>query len=280
LTFAPVLPQRLVSVNERRTATRPPLIVVRLVRSVKEIAPSHQLASQKRPQAGKDVPPEVAHSRNNKDLECQRTPAVAIGAKGFSGGVSNRTGPPPEPEKRTAAPTGYRDGGKTTEQVSTPAKYSSLNGTSSPVRAELSGDNSCTALGLTVSGNAPVLKLARALIAAGHDPVCPIHVFRGSVLALIVRSIGEAAGLAVKESTSDGKPRLAPYRPPAAARARAASGLAPPIAPNGLCGQRYQPANAFQGESAGGHQQATGLRSIRSGKRRTSVIRPDKVRSW
>src|SRR5262249_1779041 len=43
-TPVPALPQQLVSGNERTTPTRPPLIVVWLVRSVKEIAPSHEWA--------------------------------------------------------------------------------------------------------------------------------------------------------------------------------------------------------------------------------------------
>jgi len=44
-TPVPGLPQQLVSGNERATTTRPPSIVVWLVRSVKDIAPPHELAS-------------------------------------------------------------------------------------------------------------------------------------------------------------------------------------------------------------------------------------------
>jgi hypothetical protein len=65
------------------------------------------------------------------------------------------------------------------------------------IRAELVGSDSCTALGITVTAAAPVLALCRKLIAAGHDPGFRLDVFRGETLCLIVRSIGEAAGLEI-----------------------------------------------------------------------------------
>src|SRR6516164_9622984 len=43
----------------------------------------------------------------------------------------------------------------------------------------------------------PVLALCRELIAAGHDPSRPLHAYRDGVLALRIRSIGEAARLRV-----------------------------------------------------------------------------------
>ena len=46
---------------------------------------------------------------------------------------------------------------------------------------------------------APVLAMCRKLIADGDDPDRPLHAYRGAVLCLIVRSIGEAAQLTVKE---------------------------------------------------------------------------------
>jgi hypothetical protein len=42
-----------------------------------------------------------------------------------------------------------------------------------------------------------VLGLCRQLIAGGHDPGLPLEVWRGPVLCLRVRSIGEAAHLRV-----------------------------------------------------------------------------------
>jgi hypothetical protein len=64
-------------------------------------------------------------------------------------------------------------------------------------RAQLSGDDTCTAAGLTARSISPVLALCRMLIEAGHDPAMPLHVYRGDVLALTIRSIGEAAALQV-----------------------------------------------------------------------------------
>ena len=39
-----------------------------------------------------------------------------------------------------------------------------------PIRAELTGSNLCSALGITARAAAPVLALCRQLVAAGHDP--------------------------------------------------------------------------------------------------------------
>ena len=69
--------------------------------------------------------------------------------------------------------------------------------TQAPLRAELTGADRCDALGLTARAYAPMLALARLLIEAGHDPNRPLHAYRGDVLALAVRSIGEAARLEI-----------------------------------------------------------------------------------
>jgi hypothetical protein len=54
------------------------------------------------------------------------------------------------------------------------------------------------ALGVTSCGDSPVLELCRNLVAAGLDPATPLEVYRaGGVLALQVRSIGEAAELEI-----------------------------------------------------------------------------------
>ena len=79
----------------------------------------------------------------------------------------------------------------------------------SVIRAELIGSNTCSAAGKTAIGPAPVLALCRQLVAAGLDPNSPLEVYRGATLALLVRSIGEAAKLTVRESTRDGRPRFA-----------------------------------------------------------------------
>jgi hypothetical protein len=76
-----------------------------------------------------------------------------------------------------------------------------------PIRAELSDARQCSALGITATGNAPVLTLCRRLIEAGHNPILPLEAYRGTTLCLRVRSIGEGAKLTVYEGTR-GRPRF------------------------------------------------------------------------
>jgi len=64
--------------------------------------------------------------------------------------------------------------------------------------ATLSGSDTASAEGISVSSPSPVLALCRKLIAYGFDPAIPIHVFRGDTLALTVRSIGEGARLEIR----------------------------------------------------------------------------------
>jgi hypothetical protein len=66
-----------------------------------------------------------------------------------------------------------------------------------PIRAGLIGSDRCEAEGISVCTAAPVLALCRKLVAAGHDPQRPLHAYRGNVLALRVRSIGEGAQFAI-----------------------------------------------------------------------------------
>jgi hypothetical protein len=68
------------------------------------------------------------------------------------------------------------------------------------VRAELIGDDTAIAAGITARGRAPVLALCRLLIEAGHDPNLPLEAYRGDVLCLRVRRIGAGAGMTVDES--------------------------------------------------------------------------------
>src|SRR5215469_7156293 len=77
--------------------------------------------------------------------------------------------------------------------------------------AELIGSNTCTAAGVTVVDRAPVLALCRALVTAGQNPNRPLHAYRGDVLCLCVRSIGEGARLTV-EDDRHGRPRLRRWR--------------------------------------------------------------------
>lgn len=64
-----------------------------------------------------------------------------------------------------------------------------------PIRAEITGFDRCEAENHAVRASAPVLALCRELVEAGFDPVRPLHAYRGDVLCLKVRSIGEGAKL-------------------------------------------------------------------------------------
>jgi hypothetical protein len=59
------------------------------------------------------------------------------------------------------------------------------------IHAELSGDDTAGACGITTQGSSPILNLCGMLIASGHDPDTPLEAWRGSTLALTIRSIGE-----------------------------------------------------------------------------------------
>jgi hypothetical protein len=85
--------------------------------------------------------------------------------------------------------------------------------------ATLTGSDTATAEGISVTGPSPVLALCRKLIDAGYDPALPLVAYRGGTLALRIRSIGEAARLEIR---GDG----VGFRP------SAKMGAAPPIAPN------------------------------------------------
>ena len=92
------------------------------------------------------------------------------------------------------------------------------------IRAELVGSNACTALGITVRGYAPVLSLCRKLIDTGIDQATVLHVYRGDLLCLIVRSINTGAHVEINaKGTGFIGRRAVRTAPPAAwlARARA-----------------------------------------------------------
>jgi hypothetical protein len=75
------------------------------------------------------------------------------------------------------------------------------------ITAKLTGSDTCTALGLTVRSSSPVLFACRRVINAGHDPSTPMHVFRGNTLALVIRTIGEAARLEINAYGTGFRPR-------------------------------------------------------------------------
>jgi hypothetical protein len=56
-----------------------------------------------------------------------------------------------------------------------------------------------------------VFALCRALLAAGADPEARLEGYRGTTLALVVKSIGRGAELTVRETATDG-PRLVRWK--------------------------------------------------------------------
>ncbi len=64
------------------------------------------------------------------------------------------------------------------------------------IRAELKSSKRCETLGITAGDSAPAY-LCRALVEAGHNRRRPLQVFRGRVLALVVRSIGDGPQLRI-----------------------------------------------------------------------------------
>ena len=70
------------------------------------------------------------------------------------------------------------------------------------IRAELIGDDSAVAPGITARSSSPVVQLCTLLIEAGHDPAARLEIYRGEMLCLRVRSIGEGARLAISSHGS------------------------------------------------------------------------------
>jgi hypothetical protein len=77
------------------------------------------------------------------------------------------------------------------------------------LRAELIGATTCKAAGTTAHGYAPVLTLCRELLAAGLNPDQALEVYRGTTLALRVRSLRDGAVLTVK-TAGNGSPVFSP----------------------------------------------------------------------
>ena len=65
------------------------------------------------------------------------------------------------------------------------------------IRAELFSADCCKALGIEARGAAPVLALCRKLVEAGINRALALEAYRGDILCLRIRSIGEGAGLRV-----------------------------------------------------------------------------------
>jgi hypothetical protein len=76
--------------------------------------------------------------------------------------------------------------------------------------AQLIGDDTAKAGDIVARSRSPVFALCRALLAAGANPNSKLECFRGSVLALTVKTIGAGAKLTIMENNRSG-PRVAPY---------------------------------------------------------------------
>jgi hypothetical protein len=62
-------------------------------------------------------------------------------------------------------------------------------------RAELTGDDICSVLGVTVQTSSPILALCRKLIEVDRDPSTSLEVYRKNILCVRITSIGQAAQL-------------------------------------------------------------------------------------
>lgn len=106
-----------------------------------------------------------------------------------------------------------------------------------PIRADLIGSDQCHAAGITAHGASPVLTLCRELVAAKVDPDHPLHAYRGNMLCLVVRSIGEAAHLDVNSKGTGFIKCRVPVR------------IASPVRPD-VPGHRICPATSHGGRNA------------------------------
>ena len=78
--------------------------------------------------------------------------------------------------------------------------------------AQLIGHDRAQAGDIVARGRSPVFALCRAMLAAGANPNSKLECFRGSVLALTVKTIGIGAKLTIKENDWVG-PKVVPYEP-------------------------------------------------------------------
>ena len=78
--------------------------------------------------------------------------------------------------------------------------------------AQLIGHDRAQAGDIVARSRSPVFALCRALLAAGANPNSKLECFRGSVLALTVKTIGIGAKLTIKENDWVG-PKVVRYEP-------------------------------------------------------------------
>ena len=80
------------------------------------------------------------------------------------------------------------------------------------IRGEFYGSDYCVADGHTAYGHAPGLKMCRVLLEAGYEANRPLHIYRGDVLALKIKTIGWGAMYTVGEDQHR-SPYLRKFKP-------------------------------------------------------------------
>jgi hypothetical protein len=78
--------------------------------------------------------------------------------------------------------------------------------------AQLIGHDRAQASDVVVRSRSPVFALCRALLAPGANRNSRLECFRGSVLALTVKTVGIGAKLTIRETDWVG-PKVVPYEP-------------------------------------------------------------------
>jgi hypothetical protein len=104
-----------------------------------------------------------------------------------------------------------RRGGRSRQRSSSASVGAAMSG-ATVIIAKLIGDDKAQAGDIVVRSRSPVFALCRALLAAGANPNSKLECFRGSVLALTVKTIGIGAKLTIKENDWGG-PKVVPYEP-------------------------------------------------------------------
>jgi hypothetical protein len=126
------------------------------------------------------------------------------------------------PMHKTTNPAGANGGAREPDDRSRselPGNSPTTSQKQYPVIGELSGSDTCSAAGITATGNAPILALCRQLLQAGLNPDQALEIYRGAILCLKVRSIAAGAQLTV-EDDNRGTPRFRPWRGGAASLVR------------------------------------------------------------
>jgi hypothetical protein len=85
------------------------------------------------------------------------------------------------------------------------------------ITARLVGSDTAIAIDIVATGSAPIFELCRKLTVAGHAASTQLDAYRGTTLALSVRSIGEASKLRVRGSgygfeVAEARPTAPPIR--------------------------------------------------------------------